>query len=50
MTWSRAFPEPFVDEIGSAVAADFERMGPHKLAEMNSGLLDEYLAAQRSRH
>jgi hypothetical protein len=39
-----------LDEIGSAVAADFERMGPEKLAEMNSGLLDEYLAAQRSRN
>ena len=37
-----------LDEIGSAVAEDIERMGPEKRAEMNSGLLDEYLAAQKS--
>jgi len=39
-----------LDEIGSAVAEDIERMGPEKRAEMNSGLLDEYLAAQKSRN
>jgi hypothetical protein len=39
-----------LDEIGSAVAEDIERMGPDKRAEMNSGLLDEYLAAQKSRN
>ena len=36
--------------IGAAVAEDVERMGPESLAEMNSGLLDAYLAAQKSRN
>jgi hypothetical protein len=37
-------------KIGSAVAADVERMGPANLEEMNSEFLDECLAAQRSRN
>ena len=37
-----------LDEIGSALAEDVSRLGPGKLAEMNSGLLEEYLAAQKS--
>ena len=39
-----------LEEIGSAVAEDVGRMGPEKLAEMNSGLLDADLAAQKSRN